>query len=334
MMRMPLPISVRGKVIVDGPLVVPSFSSKALPRTSVDTTLRRTANFIVSPVLISAYDIVHHDVDLDLLDVPLIIVDSGGYETLVDEESRRKGGLMEHAALPWSAEMYAETLTGLRSKASVIAVSYDRTWLSVGEQINAALEARDGRAGNAFLLKPRAEEILTIESLRDHIGELDGFDLVGVTEKEAGSSFMERLVFIGRLRALMDERGVTKPIHVFGGLDPLMTPLYFLAGADVVDGLSWLRFAFGRHGAQYLPAYAALTDAAASLQDFEWKIRRANYGVAVGIQNAFRRFRTDGRYEAFSADGEATKVLAGIHATLLEALDASGSSSAFQPETD
>ena len=35
-----------------------------------------------------------------------------------------------------------------------------------------------------------------------------------------------------------------KPIHVWGGLDPISTPLYFFAGADIFDGVSWLRYAY------------------------------------------------------------------------------------------
>ncbi|WP_439373037.1 hypothetical protein [Bradyrhizobium sp. DASA03120] len=93
------------------------------------------------------------------------------------------------------------------------------------------------------------------------------FDIVGVTEKEAGDTFFERLAFVARLRALLDANNVHKPIHVFGGLDPFMTPLYFLAGADVVDGLTWLRMAFSDTGARYLPSHAAMTEPMARFEE-------------------------------------------------------------------
>ncbi|MDW3181367.1 hypothetical protein [Roseobacter sp.] len=64
------------------------------------------------------------------------------------------------------------------------------------------------------------------------------------TEKEIGASTKDRLTFLAAFRDLLDEAGMETAIHVFGGLDPLMTPLYFLAGADVFDGLSWLGYAF------------------------------------------------------------------------------------------
>jgi hypothetical protein len=37
---------------------------------------------------------------------------------------------------------------------------------------------------------------------------------------------------------------VSIPIHIFGSLDSVSTPLYFFAGADIFDGLSWARFVY------------------------------------------------------------------------------------------
>ena len=85
--RSPLPIRVGDAVAATGPLVVPSYSSKALARISVSTAVENTAEFIAGSVLISAYDIKHHGVDPGRFKVQLIIVDSGGYEN-----SRRRGG--------------------------------------------------------------------------------------------------------------------------------------------------------------------------------------------------------------------------------------------------
>ena len=78
----------------------------------------------------------------------------------------------------------------------------------------------------------------------ENVGLLGTFDIVGVTEREIGESIHDRLVNIARLRKLLDTTEVTIPIHVFGGLDPLFTPLYFAAGAEIFDGLGWLRYAY------------------------------------------------------------------------------------------
>lgn len=321
MTRSPRPIRVGGAIAATGPLVVPSYSSKALARISVSTTLDNTADFIAGSVLISAYDIRHHGVDPGRFNVQLIIVDSGGYETLVDEEGKLRGGNADHACFPWSPDLHAQTLTTIDVASPVVAVSYDRTELAIGDQINAALAARDPKLGSAFLLKPRDGETLTIESIARHAGSLRDFDIVGVTEKEAGSTFFERLTFVARLRTLLDVNDVDKPIHVFGGLDPFMTPLYFLAGADIVDGLTWLRMAFSETGARYLPAHAALIDPTATLDEIEWRIRRTNFSRAVDMQTAIRRFLRTGDYDLLSGSKELSTAIAGLHGRLLQSLN-------------
>ena len=273
-----------------GPLVVPSYSSKALPKVSLSAALEKTAHFIAGSVLISAYDIKHNYADPRRFKVQLLIVDSGGYEMLVDKDGQRRGGNLDHVWYPWSPELHAETIATISAVSPVVVVSYDRTDLPMREQIDAALAAMDPRFGSAFLLKPKKGERLSIDTISENAAMLGRFDIVGVTEKEAGDLFFERLIFVARLRALLDLKGVDKPIHVFGGLDPFMTPLYFLAGADIVDGLTWLRMAFSDTCAQYLPGYAAMRYPLQSLEDIEWRIRRANLSRAVDMQTAFSRF--------------------------------------------
>jgi len=319
--RSPRPICVGGTVAATGPLVVPSYSSKALARIPVSTAIENTAEFIAGSVLISAYDIQHHDVDPNRFKVQLIIVDSGGYEMLVDEEGKRRGGNADHASFPWSPDLHAKTLAAIDIAIPVIAVSYDRTELTIGDQIVAALAARNPRLGSAFLLKPRNGDTLTIESIAEHAAMLRHFDIVGVTEKEAGSSFFERLTFVARLRSLLDLNEVDKPIHVFGGLDPFMTPLYLLAGADIVDGLTWLRMAFTDGDAQYLPAYAAMSDPMATLKDIEWRIRRSNFSRVVDIQTAIRRFLRNGDYDMLSNSKKLSSAIKELHIQLLQSLN-------------
>jgi hypothetical protein len=63
---------------------------------------------------------------------------------------------------------------------------------------------------------------------------------------------------IAKLRNALTKAGIDIPIHVFGSLDSVTTPLYFLAGADVFDGLTWLRFAFHEGQTLYKQNYGAL----------------------------------------------------------------------------
>src|SRR3712207_4761631 len=78
----------------------------------------------------------------------------------------------------------------------------------------------------------------------EDFANLGGFDIVGIAEKELGRDPLERLRTVARFRKRLDEAKISAPIHIWGGLDPVMTPLYFFAGAEIFDGVSWLRYAY------------------------------------------------------------------------------------------
>src|SRR5437762_1985645 len=65
-------------------------------------------------------------------------------------------------------------------------------------------------------------------------------DLVFV-EQELGRSILERARNIARIRRALVEIGNDLPIHIFGCLDPGLVRYYAMAGADIFDGLQWLR---------------------------------------------------------------------------------------------
>ena len=99
----------------------------------------------------------------------------------------------------------------------------------------------------SLLLKPPSTKVSfhDFEVLSNaHAKDLRAFDIIGVTERELGESVIKRLIAITKLRERLDAVEVSSPIHVFGGLDPLYTPLYFAAGAEIFDGLGWLRYAY------------------------------------------------------------------------------------------
>jgi hypothetical protein len=108
-----------------------------------------------------------------------------------------------------------------------------------------------------LLLKPPGRSAFHLKPLGDmtrmEAGNLRFFSFVGVTEKQLGDTISDRLVALATLRRHLDRAAGDEPppaIHVFGGLDPLYTPLYFAAGAEVFDGLGWLRYAY-RDGVTY-----------------------------------------------------------------------------------
>jgi hypothetical protein len=66
---------------------------------------------------------------------------------------------------------------------------------------------------------------------------------------------MER---IAELRLALDRTGITAPLHIFGSLDPVTSCLYFISGAEVFDGLTWLRYSYVDGRSVYMHDYGAL----------------------------------------------------------------------------
>ena len=100
--------------------------------------------------------------------------------------------------------------------------------------------------------------MLKIKSITDNISELALFDIIGVTEKELGTSILSRMTNIAKIRKSLLSIGKDTPIHVFGSLDTITTPLYFVSGADIFDGLTWLRYAFNNGYTIYKHNYSAV----------------------------------------------------------------------------
>jgi hypothetical protein len=238
--------------------LVPSFSSKGFKvssegRSEIETILASSANFLTETYLISAYDVGHKHLPAprDLPFKPeLLFLDSGGYEVSGD---RDLSCVQESppGKKAWTCQDLKAVLDDWPPEIATVLVSYDhpKERKPFVEQVAAARELFKGRPHLwAMLIKPQSarEETLN-ESLAEAMAradELGSFDLVGVTEKEIGRSPLERMEKIARLRRAMDEAGLKAPIHVFGALDPLSACLYFLAGAEVFDGLTWIRYAY------------------------------------------------------------------------------------------
>jgi len=241
------------------PLLVPSFSSKGFSKDSngiseIGKVLETTAEFLTDSCLISAYDVKHGHVPPpeNLPCRPeIIFLDSGGYEISGErdfsavEEPKRPGG-------QWTEKDLISVLDGWPKETATVLVSYDHhdERQPFAEQVKSARRLFRGRSNHllAFLIKPETSQQQTIENaLRAamaDIEELGSFDIIGVTEKELAGSVLDRMVRIAKLRRVMDDAKITAPIHIFGSLDPLSVCLYFLAGAEIFDGLTWLRYAY------------------------------------------------------------------------------------------
>jgi hypothetical protein len=277
-----LPLPSGGSL--ETPLIIPSVSSKGAGRSGQEgrpgsfdqiEVFEATLPALRRPVglLVSSYDLHYGFIQQDRfrddtkpLPVDLLLVDSGSYETLPFEGDPPY--LQDKRALPWDEWMFESTIDGLRSAGDVALVSFDRRD-KYESQIEAARDFFDLRPGGVsdILLKPPPTSDPNEATFHDLVSlapvaeALDAFGIIGITEKELAPTPLGRLVTLAKLRQLLDDASVRRPIHVFGGLDPLWTPLYIAAGAEIIDGLAWWRYAFDDGIASY-PDVAILRESA------------------------------------------------------------------------
>jgi len=233
------------------PLIIPSFSSTiTIDINQVYNTLR---DYIVEVSLVSAYDVYHGYINKNDIGSSLMFIDSGNYEADYLKNSK----LLRE----WDYEKYLEILDDLPELSRYVIVNYDRK-LSLSEQITRAKELFSSYSnyGACLLLKPISERdnFLHITSIIDSINEFHDFDILGLTEKELGGSLLDRCKNILRIREALQEADLFTPIHIFGCLDPLSIVAYFLCGADIFDGLSWLKYTFIENVALYFNNHAII----------------------------------------------------------------------------
>jgi len=242
------------------PLLVPSFSSKGFPE--VKKIISYTGEIITDQALVSSYDIHHKLVtkkSLGFIQTAPLFLDSGGYESSKDKDLSDLNKHNQGKARKWNTSMHQEFLDGWVFNRPTVVVSFDspRARTTLMKQVERAekLFERYPQAMTNFLIKPEKvkNKYLCLDEIIENINLLKDFDIIGVTEKELGHSTLERMKNIKKLRAALDEVSEDKPIHIFGSLDPISSILYFLAGADIFDGLTWLRFAYSKKTG--LPTY-------------------------------------------------------------------------------
>ena len=275
----------------DLPLLVPSFSSKGFghsktrgrgrPRlfSNMLVDLHEFSQVASQAVLISAYDLHfghfdgsrgHNSSPLDLLQKSrLIFFDSGGYELSPDFDSSEPKSPAYAPRKGYGLPQYLKMLDKIandRAHRSFVVSNFD--WGMANKplalQIESARRVFQKVPGqlSSFILKPwpKTQGLIEPDRLsRKDLQSMAGFDVIGVTEKELGSNVLERLRRIARLRRMLDSVDSPAPIHIWGGLDPTITPLYFFAGAQIFDGISWLRYAYTDGMAVNRESFSALS---------------------------------------------------------------------------
>ena len=172
----------------------------------------------------------------------LLFLDSGGYElqfSIVDSWDRSKYKTIIDELTPTFFVGY-DRIPSYQVKSNTLEI------INTGIDF---LKEFPNNKGKVLLLhfsiqnKP-VEEIEAISNQLEKYKEY--FDIIGFPEREIGANIIQRTVFIKKLREELDARNILKPLHVFGCSDPISIILYVLAGADLFDGLGWIKHAFDR----------------------------------------------------------------------------------------
>jgi len=195
----------------------------------------------------------------------------------------------------------------------LVIVSYDHhdERKPVADQVSSArkLFRQHSQHIHLLLLKPqKSTQTLIDETLKSAIADaaqLGSFDLIGVTEKELGRSMLERMFRIACLRRAMDEADVTIPIHVFGSLDPVSVCLYYVSGAEVFDGLTWIRYGYEDGRCVYTHNLGVLKYGL-GVSDNLVKSRAMadNYYFLQDLQRRLREFEATGKWDKLKPHAE------------------------------
>jgi len=297
-----------GSEIERTPLLVPSFSSKGFP--DINKIIHYCSELIDGVMLVSAYDIHYGQISENLDFASLIFLDSGGYEASRDKELSDTGD-RDHRPRDWTRDMHEAQLAQWNPTTPSVLISYDspKDKLPLDEQIARARAMAPRRTGviREILLKPKKSNQIRLhmDNVLKRIHSLAEFDIIGVTEKEVGNSLIDRMKNIALLRRGLSKSGLNTPIHVFGSLDTISTPLYFLAGADIFDGLTWLRYAYHEGNTIYRHNYGALKSWAGINSDIvEARSWNDNYYYLKNLEAEMRRYLADREIRVFQYHSE------------------------------
>ena len=253
------------------PLFVPSFSSKGnlfLPKGNkryvsdnydlVDVLGIRLAE----SYLLSAYDIYYGFVPENPSDWPetkYLFVDSGGYETndSFDLSERNK---FNYRVMPWNERMMQKVYERVCStykfeNATIILSGFDQQ-KPVDDQLErfALLQQQFPTTVIDQLVKITDSMDAIVNTLVRH-KNLQSIQILGFTERELGRTLNERLHNVIFVKKQLLEAGWNGCIHIFGGLEPSLMKLYYAAGADIFDGLSWQRIRYRGNSTLYNPSH-------------------------------------------------------------------------------
>jgi hypothetical protein len=270
---------------VSTPLIVPSFSSRGFP--NLKRIYEYTKQFVPDVSLLSSYDLYYHFLDKNIYSSDLMFIDSGGYETQSIQSTFFGDDIYScKSNFPikeWNYDLHKKVLNKLENNSQFVFVNHDdwKAPKSILNQIETAVDFFNEYPSVAsdFLVKPETfnEQYINVNKLIDYVDSLNHFSILGITEKELGASILDRCYNIFKIRSALNEKKISIPIHIFGCLTPELIITYFLCGADIFDGLAWLRYSFHELGTFY-PGTAILFNQ-------EWNYSEPDLFLAYSIRN-------------------------------------------------
>ncbi|MHA1690492.1 MAG: hypothetical protein ACTSU7_02530 [Candidatus Heimdallarchaeaceae archaeon] len=308
MLSRKLTLSLNGVDVGKTPMLVPSVSSRVnLPLSDL---LKTISEIVYGPLLISSYDI-YYSKDTLQVDFPeLLFLDSGGYECNRDKDVSDIG-LYNPNPLEWNKHLHSKVIDNWSIDIPTVVVSYDHPLerKSLEKQIKDAncLFHDKNYFLKEILIKPetRHSNRINFNSIIENVSLLSEFDIIGFTDKELGFSVLDRMTAIAKIRMAMDEEKITIPIHIFGSLDTVTTPLYFLAGADIFDGLSWLRFIYRAGDTLYIDSHGPkLYGANENMKKIWIRSIYRNYSYLRQQELNLCKFQSKGDFNLLGSDAE------------------------------
>lgn len=322
--------------LIDLPRLVPAFSSKGFPFlkshkskagkakvnrknskeiSQATLALETVGGFIKDSILVSAYDLFHSHLRKPqkyFKDKEVIFVDSGGYELGPDFDSTEPIHLFAPQK-EFTLENYTEVLRKLPDDVPFVVANFDHGTMQrpLLEQITAGqkLLAKFPQFLSDFIVKPvGGQQYLDVDEIIRHIKKFRAFHILGIADKDLGKDLLDRLKFVAKLRLAMDREDVPMPIHIWGGLDPVFTPLYFFVGAEIFDGISWLRYAYIDGVATYRDCYNVISEGIETPTDHARALTLShNLAFLRSQATNFREFVIHGgkRFDMFGSRGPA-----------------------------
>ena len=301
------------KLEVRTPLIVPSFSSRGFP--DVGEIYHEMKHRLHGVCLVSSLDMGLGCIPTDVTDdVDLVIIDSGGYERQ-HFASESVGYATSGSNVVWSRHLYHAIASLVDPAANTIVVNFDEI-RAIDEQISQALEdfAYAPQAAWDFLVKPeRLHEAVNVAKLATQTNALRQFDIVGVAARDASISLIKRCRTIVMLRDALSDAGLNPPIHIMGAIRPIEVLTYYFCGADIFDGLNWLRYSFKEEGSRHIED-AAFETTGRNLSDAELLLteRAANLTLLYHLQESLRYYGSTGDMNELMKDFPSAKRAAGI----------------------